>query len=310
VQIAVITGASSGLGRALAVELSRRGWAVVVAARRATALAETVGRCREAGGPAALAVRTDVTVEAEVDALAGAALDAFGAIDAWINNAGVTYYAHLDDGALEDHRRVIETNLMGAIHGARAVLPIFKQQDRGVLVNVGSVLSAVGQPLVPSYVISKFGLRGLSEALRVELADRPDIHVCTAMPYALDTPHFQVAKNHLGRKPYALPPMQSPEKAAKAIADLVEHPRRQRFIPRIAQLGLALHAVIPRIVEHVLLDAIERWHIAGRSPVDNPGNLYEPHGTHATHGDRPPLVGFGRFFLWAAPRFVRYALRS
>ena len=86
-------------------------------------------------------------------------------------------------------------NLIGAMHGARAAIPTFRRQHRGTLINIGSVVSHVGQAFVPSYVISKFGVRGLSEALRVELADEPDIHVCTLFPYAIDTPHFQTARN-------------------------------------------------------------------------------------------------------------------
>src|SRR5690606_38778192 len=100
-------------------------------------------------------------------------------------------FALLEEASFEEHRRVIETNLFGAMLAARAVLPVFRAQGSGVMVNVGSVLSQVGQPFVPSYTISKFGLRGLSEVLRVELADEPAIQVCTLLPYAVDTPHFQ-----------------------------------------------------------------------------------------------------------------------
>jgi NAD(P)-dependent dehydrogenase (short-subunit alcohol dehydrogenase family) len=302
--VIVVTGASSGLGRATAFELARRGAAVVLAARRTEALLAVARRC----GPRASIVETDVTVEDDVRRLAQAALDEHGRIDAWINNAGVTYYAALEEGPMEPHRRVIEANLFGAMHGARAVVPIFRRQHRGVLVNVGSVLSEVGQAFVPSYAISKFGVRGLSEALRVELADERDIHVCTVLPYAIDTPHFQVAANRIGKRPRALPPMQSPEKVARAIADLVERPRRMRHVPRSIVLGLVFHALFPRTAERLLLDALRRWHMSEQPESVGPGNLFEPGGDAKVHGDRGPMVGTMKFLAWCAQRLVRNAV--
>jgi NAD(P)-dependent dehydrogenase (short-subunit alcohol dehydrogenase family) len=302
-QVVVITGASSGLGRAIALELAARGARCVVAARRGDDLEVAADACRAAGGEA-LAVETDVTVEAEVDRLAAAALERWGRIDVWINNAGVTLFALLEQGPFEAHRRVLETNLFGAIYGARAVVPIFREQKRGVLINIGSVLSEVGHAFVPSYVISKFAVRGLSEALRVELADEPDIHVCTVVPYAIDTPHFQVAANELGRRPFALPPMQQPEEVARAVADVAERPRRIRHVPRSAVLGLAFHALRPRISERLLLDALRTWHLDGQTALTE-GNLYQPPAEHgAVHGHRPPRLSPAAFFLWLLARAV------
>ena len=151
--VVVITGASSGLGRAAAVELAKRGHWLVLAARRRQALDDTARECLAAGGRA-IVVPTDVTVEAEVDRLARAAMDEWGRIDVWVNNAGVTLYALLEEGPVAHHQRVIETNLYGSLYGARAAVPIFRTQGHGTLVNVGSVLSGVGQAFVPSYVMS------------------------------------------------------------------------------------------------------------------------------------------------------------
>lgn len=100
---------------------------------------------------------------------------AAGRIDVWVNNAGVTAFAALDDGSFDIHRRVIETNVFGSMYGARAAIPIFRRQGHGILVNVSSTLGKVGQPYVPSYVVSKFAVRGLSETLRTALADHPDV---------------------------------------------------------------------------------------------------------------------------------------
>src|SRR5690606_17479042 len=144
--------------------------------------------------------------EDAVDALVERTLAAFERIDVWVNNAGVTLFAPLEGAPFEQHRRVIETNLFGPMYAARAVVPIFRRQGRGVMINVGSILGKVGQPFVPSYVISKFALRGLTEALRAELADAPDIHVCSLLPYAMDTPHFESGANRVGRAAHPMPP--------------------------------------------------------------------------------------------------------
>ena len=301
----VITGASSGLGRATALEVARRGAHVVLAARRRDALEETAQRCR-AAGVNAVVVPTDVTCEGDVQRLASTALDQLGPIDVWINNAGVTLYEKLEDGALADHRRVIETNLIGAMICARAVIPVFREQHRGVLINVGSVLSHVGQAFVPTYAISKFGVRGVSEALRIELADEPDIHVCTVCPYAIDTQHFEVAASGIGRAPFALPPVQSPEKVARAIADVCQRPRRMRYVPRMITLGLAAHAIAPRTMERLLLAALRRWHMSDQPQAIGPGNLYVPPTLPAhTHGTRPPMISTPGLMAWLSLQLVK-----
>jgi len=307
--VAVITGASSGLGRETAYQLAERGARVVLAARRVDELERTAVGCRERGGEA-LVVPTDVTNEDAVQRLAKAAIQAWGHIDVWINNAGVTLFARLDEGDLADHRRVIETNLFGAIHGARAVVPIFRQQQRGTLINVGSVLSKVGNPFVPSYVISKFGIHGVSEALRVELAEYRDIDVCTLFPYVIDTPHFQAGGNETGCEARGMPPMQSPEKVARAMIGLIERPRRQRFVPRTAELGLLIHRVAPRTTERLLLRALQRFHLRGSEPRTE-GNLYRPADEPGTvHGDRPPRIGMPSFIVWSARELLRMAVQA
>jgi short-subunit dehydrogenase len=253
----------------------------------------------------------DVTREQDVQGLAAYALKQLGRIDVWVNNAGVTFFGLLEATPFEEHRRVIETNLYGAMFGARAVVPVFRQQGRGVLINVGSILSKIGQAFVPSYVVSKFGLRGLSEALRVELADYPEVHVCTLFPYAVDTQHFQSGGNHVGRQALPMQPVQSPERVASALVGLAERPRRERHVPRYAVLGLLWHALMPRTVEQLLLAALRKWHFAEQGERPSVGSLYAPSEQEGSvHGSRKPRVGVARFAFWAARRLIRIQARA
>lgn len=309
-KVVVITGASSGLGRATSLQLAREGARLVIASRNAGTLEDTAALCRQTGAEV-LAVVTDVTDEAAVARLAARAQELTGNIDVWVNNAGVTVFGTLEGTPLEDHRRVLETNLWGAVHGARAVVPLFRRQGQGVLINVGSILSKVGQPFVPSYVISKFALRGLSEALRAELADCPGIHVCTLLPYAIDTPHFQVGANLVGRRAHAMPPAQTPEHVAGELVALIKRPRRELHVPRIAAVGLALHALFPAAVERVIHDALARFHFSTVQQLDAAGNLWTPSvRPPSMHGERKPRVGLPGLMAWTLGHFALRGLRA
>lgn len=304
-KVVVVTGASSGIGRAAAVRFARERARVVLAARRKDDLEETARQCREAGGEA-LVVVTDVTREADVQNLVRETLAAFGRIDVWVNNAGVTLFALLSEAPFEEHQRVIETNVFGPMFGARAVVPLFKEQKHGVMINVGSVLSKVGQPFVPSYVISKFALRGMTEALRAECAEHPGIHICGFYPYAVDTPHFEAGANERGRRARAMPPTQSPEKVADALVALAARPRRERHVPRSAVLGLMLHALMPRTTERLLLRALARWHFDERPQQVTEGNLRAPIDDEGSvHGRRQPRLSAAAFFAWTFQELVR-----
>ena len=302
--VVVITGASSGIGRASAIEFARRGARLVIAARRAQALEETAQLC-EREGASPLVVVTDVTHETDLTRLLNAALGVTGNIDVWVNNAGTTAFGLLDRVELSEHRRVLETNLFAPMRAAQLVAPIFERQRRGVMINVGSVLSKVGQPFVPSYVISKFALRGLSETLRTQFADMPNVHVCTLLPYAVETPHFDTAANHTALAPHPVPPVQDVDVVARALVDLAARPRRERYVPRIAALGIALHGLLPRPVERTLLHVLSSWHIGPERAPETEGTLLtagsEPgrkRGRSAARGNAAEL------FAWIVRNFV------
>ena len=262
-KVVVITGASSGIGRAAALQFASAGSRVVLAARRVAALEDVAALCRERGGQAHV-VLTDVTRDSDLQRLRDEALARWGRIDVWINNAGTTYFARLDDGDLAKHRRVIDTNLIAPLVATRLVLPVFRRQRTGTVINIGSVLSQIGQTFVPAYVISKFGLRGLSDAVRADVADMPGINVCTVLPYAVDTPHFQEAANDTGQRAHAMQPVQEPERVARVIVEIAARPRRQRYVPGYIAAGLVLHWLWPDLVERLLHRALRTIHMVGR----------------------------------------------
>jgi len=304
-KVVVITGASSGIGRAAALEFARKGAHLVLAARGVSALEEVAALCRRVGSQA-LVMETDVTDEEAVLRLALRALDPTGRIDVWVNNAGVTVFAPLEDGPFEPHQRVIETNVYGAMFGARAVLPVFRRQHAGILINVSSVLGKVGQPYVPSYVISKFALQGLAETLRTAVADEPDIHVCTLLPYAVDTPHFEHGANLIGLEARSMPPMQQPEEVAQALVSLAEHPRRELYVPRPARYAVALHKIFPRVGNRVVLHVTREWHFGYQPQPTTDGNLYSPvEHSEQVRGHRPARTTFPGIMLWGAGHLVR-----
>jgi NAD(P)-dependent dehydrogenase (short-subunit alcohol dehydrogenase family) len=273
--VAVVTGASSGIGRATALELARRGTSVVAVARREQALEELAWECRRLGVEAFVAV-ADVTDEQAVQAVADAAVERFGRIDMWINNAAVSLFGRFEEAPPDLYRRVIETNLFGYVHGARAAIPVFREQGRGVLVNVSSVFGAIGAPYLSAYVLSKWAIRGLSECLRQELRDAPDIHVCTVLPGSTDTPLFQHAANCTGRSVVPLRPVYPPARVASAIVRLAHRPRPEATIGLAGRGSLLGRRLSPGLTERVTARVVERSHFEDRPAERTAGNLYEP----------------------------------
>lgn len=254
----VITGASSGIGRATAVAFAKRGARIVLAARREWVLREVARDCAKLGGQA-IVVPTDVTDARAVEALARAAEDAFGRIDVWVNNAGVGLFGPYGNARVELHRRVVETNLLGAMHGAAAVLPVFLRQGRGVLVNTVSIGAWAPVPFAAAYAASKFGLRGFTASLRQELRNEPDIHVCGVFPSTIDTPGFQHGANVSGRALDPGGPLFAPEDVADTIVSLVARPRAEVCVGWPARAAKIAYALAPGGTENLMGAALHRY---------------------------------------------------
>lgn len=227
-KVVVITGASSGIGRAAAHEFARRGYTVVASSRNKNALDEVVNECHSMGSEA-LAVVADVTREEDVNNLARTAVEKYCHLDIWVNNAAVTMFGRFEEVPTENIRQVVETNLFGYIYGARAAISRFREQGRGTLINVSSIVAVTGQPYTGAYVATKAAERSLSESLRQELMDEKNIHVCVVMPAVTDTPIFQHGANYTGKQIVAPSPVNSAQMVAEVIVDISENPKKEVY---------------------------------------------------------------------------------
>lgn len=280
--VVVVTGASSGIGRATAYAFAERGAALVLAARGDEPLRAAAAECEKRGGRVVVAP-TDVCRAQEVERLARTAVQSFGRIDVWINNAAVSVFGRIDEVPLEDYEKVLHTNLFGCVYGARAAIPVFRRQGEGTLINVSSMVAHAAQPYVSAYVASKWAIRGLSESLRMELMDQPGIHVCTVFPATIDTPFFQHAANYTGRAVQAMPPVYPPEQVAETIIDLTRNPQREVIVGGVGKMLSATHTISPRLAERMMARHTHRGHFQDREAAPTEGNLFRPMPS-ATHG--------------------------
>jgi short-subunit dehydrogenase len=279
-RVVVITGATSGIGRATAHAFARKGATLALAARREDLLGRTAEECRRLGADV-LTVPLDVTDEPAVRDLALVTVEQFGRIDVWVNNASVGLWGRLEEIPMEDIRRLVDVNLHGYVHGARAVLPVFRAQRSGVLVNVGSIASRVGMPFAAPYVMSKHAVRGLGAAIRQELAADgvEGVHVCTVMPATIDTPFFEHSGNYAGRAVKAMPPVYTPERVARTIVRRARRPRREVFVGNMARTTAQQHKVLPGTTERVAAALAKRQlFLRDRPAPPTAGNLYQPLG--------------------------------
>jgi NAD(P)-dependent dehydrogenase (short-subunit alcohol dehydrogenase family) len=289
-QVVVVTGASSGLGRAVARLAGSRGAKVVVTSRSTEALDACV-REIQASGSEALAVPADCAVEDQVAQVVEQAVDRFGRIDSYVANAIVTVYAETYEYEREELRRIIDVNFFGQVYGYWAVLPHLRE-SHGTFVSINSALAYRGIPLQGGYCASKAALRAFFESARVEIEKAGwDVGVSVVLPGAINTPQFDRDRQKIGKQPQPVPPIYQPEPFAAAVLHCCEHPVRELPVGWGAQKLLWGQKLSPRAGDLMLRRM--GWsgqHTEEDKPVGSPDNLFAPlpgdPGAHGRFDDR------------------------
>src|SRR3954452_11155429 len=284
-QVMVVTGASSGVGRAIARAAGERGARVVVAARGADGLAAAVEEIERAGSEA-LAVPGDLASQEQNEEIVRAALARFGRIDTFVANAIVTVYAEVEQLEPDELRRVMDVNFFGVAYGYWASLPALKE-SRGMFLHVSSALAYRGIPLQAAYCSSKAAARTFLESARVELQKHGhDVAISLVLPGAINTPQFDRDRQKLGKQPQPVPPIYQPEPYADAVLHCAEKPIRELPVSWGAQKLLWGQKLSPRAGDWILRrNGWKKQHTAEDKPVDSPDNLFETlPGDPGAHG--------------------------
>jgi NAD(P)-dependent dehydrogenase (short-subunit alcohol dehydrogenase family) len=291
--VAVVTGASAGVGRATAVEFAARGFDVGLIARGDAGLAGAA-REIERHGRQAVQVHADVARFDEVDDAAAEVEARLGPISTWVNNAMTTIFAPVDDVEPDDFRRAIEVTFLGQVWGTMAALSRMRPRDRGTVVNVGSALAFTGIPLQSAYCAAKFACRGFFESTRAELLhERSRVRLCMVHLPAVNTPQFDWCATTLSRHPQPVPPIYQPETCARFIARVALDGRRSKVVGSWNKLLVATATLAPGLANQFA--AIGAWETQlGDMLVSpaRPANLChavddgEDHGAHGGFDDR------------------------
>ena len=286
-QVVVITGASQGIGRETALQLAKHGASVVLAARNEEALRELAIQVERLGGQAEVVV-TDVADAEQVERLAHRAIERFGRIDTWVNNAAVSIYATVENLEPDEMERLVRVNLMGQMFGSRAAVARMRGQGGGTIINVGSALSERAIPLQSAYVATKHGVAGFTEALRLEMMEEETgIDVVLILPSSMNTPLFNFARSKLGVQPMPVPPVYEPRVVAEAILHAAEHGGRDVVVGGWGKLLTVAQWLSPSLLDRYMLQGARAWKDQRTSrPDDARDNLFEPStGPGSTTGE-------------------------
>lgn len=285
-QVVVITGASAGVGRALARALAARGASLGLLARGRDGL-EVTAREVEAAGVRALAVPTDVADAGQVETAAAAVERELGSIDIWINNAMVSVFSPILQMTPEEFERVTRVTYLGAVYGTLAALKRMAPRDRGVIVQIGSALAYRSIPLQSAYCAAKHALEGFTESLRTELLhDRSHVHVTMVQLPALNTPQFDWTRTRMPRKAQPVPPIFQPEVAAEAIMWAADHRHREVWVGWPTVKAVVGDKIAPGLLDRYLARVgYESQQTDEPVAPDRPDNLFAPvPGDHGAHG--------------------------
>jgi NAD(P)-dependent dehydrogenase (short-subunit alcohol dehydrogenase family) len=284
-QVIVVTGASSGVGRAVARGAGQRGARVVVAARGEEGLSAAVEEIERAGSQA-LAVPGDLSDQRQNEELVRRTVERFGRIDTFVANAIVTVYAEVEQLAPDELRRVMDVNFFGVAYGYWAALPALKE-SHGTFLHVSSALAYRGIPLQAAYCSSKAAARTFLESARVELQKHGhDVAISLVLPGAINTPQFDRDRQKLGKQPQPVPPIYQPEPYADAVLHCAENPIRELPVSWGAQKLLWGQKLSPKVGDWMLRrNGWKKQHTGEDKPVDSPDNLFETlPGDAGAHG--------------------------
>jgi NAD(P)-dependent dehydrogenase (short-subunit alcohol dehydrogenase family) len=284
--VVVVTGASAGIGRAIAREFASHGWRVALVARGRDGLEGARAEIERLGSQA-MVLPTDVADEAQVEAAAAQVEAAWGPIDVWVNDAMATIFAPALEIAPADFRRSTEVTYLGAVWGTLAALRRMKPRDRGAIVQVGSALAYRSIPLQAPYCGAKAALRGFTDSLRCELAhDRSRVHITMVQLSAFNTPQFEWGRTTMHKRPRPMGKIFQPEIAARAVYYAATHRRREVWVGWPAVQAILGTKVIPGFLDRMLgRTAVDGQHTNEPLPPGRKDNLWEPvPGDHGAHG--------------------------
>ncbi len=280
-QTIVITGASSGIGRATALAAARRGARVVLSARDEGALRLVEDTVTKHGGQARSIV-ADVGRREDVEALAAFAIAAFGGFDTWVNNAGVAMFSRLEETVETDARRLFDTNFWGTVHGSLAALRTLKSGG-GALINVGSIVGDFGVPIQGMYSASKHAVKAFTDTLRIELeAEEAPVSVTLIKPAAIATPIVANVGNTTGREAKLPAPHYAPEEVAHAILHAAVHPQRDIYVGGTGRLMSLFAQAVPHLADKVSARFGEDAQL-GEAQEHPQGNLHAPAQQRTEH---------------------------
>lgn len=285
-QVAVVVGASSGIGRASALRLAERGATVVVAARNEQGLVRLVADVRAAGGHASHVV-CDVADFAQVQEVATYAVQTYGRIDSWVNCAALSIFAHFEDTTPAEYRRLMEVNYLGQVHGALAALPHLRAAGGGAIISISSVESIVSLPLHAAYSASKHAVEGAMDALRRDLrTEKAPISVTSIKPATINTPLFANTRSRMDVEPKGPPPVYQPEIVAQCVVYAAEHPVRDLFAGGAGKAMVLQQFAAPGLMDTYLSTLGARQErTAAPTPSGMVGNLDEPSLDDRSQGD-------------------------
>ncbi|HEY5261851.1 MAG TPA: SDR family oxidoreductase [Solirubrobacteraceae bacterium] len=286
-QVVVVTGASGGVGRAIAHAFAKRGADVALLARGKEGL-DAAAREVEALGGRALVLPTDVADHEQVEAAAAAAEDHFGPIDVWVNDAMATVFAQFADTTAEEFARATQVTYLGAVYGTMAALRRMRPRDHGTVVQVGSALAYRAIPLQAAYCGAKFAIRGFTDSVRTELLhDKSKVWISMVQLPAVNTPQFSWCRTKMPDHPQPVAPIYQPEVPAAVVVYAAHHRRREIWVGSSAVEAIIANKIAPRFLDWYLAKTgFKSQQMQGR-PVspDRPNNLFKPVlADAATHG--------------------------